>query len=151
MPLTRRPTPTLVALILVSAIGCAHRSACDTSGPCVNPAPVVIELGQDFDLAPAQLATLKGTIVTVSFSQVAADSRCPTDVTCVWAGDAAAQLRVDLSDAELWSGELHTTLTPRAAAAGSYELTLLGVSPSPRSGSTIKPTDYRVRLRLTAK
>jgi len=37
---------------------------------------------------------------TVKFVQVLEDSRCPLDVTCIWAGRARVQLEVALKDKE---------------------------------------------------
>jgi hypothetical protein len=141
----------LLALVLGAGTSCANPTVCEAGVLSCVRAPMVVELGQEFELAPGQLATLRSTSVSVTFSQVANDSRCPTDAVCVWAGDAAAQLRVQMADAELWAGQLHTTLQPKVAAAGNYDVTLIGVTPAPKSGTSIKQSDYRVLLRITAK
>jgi hypothetical protein len=100
------------------------------------------QAGSVLTLRYGRSAIVAGTRVT--FADVVADSRCPKDVVCVWAGDAAVRLE---SGAE--SIVLHT-----AAAAGSTSgrlggvtLTLEDVKPDPVSTVETKKTDYVISLR----
>lgn len=105
------PIVGLLALAIVAGTSCANPLACDPAGAsCASPRASTAVVGQDFELAPGGFATVSGTMLIVSFRNIVADSRCPTDVVCVWAGSASADLRVDLSDAVMWSGPLHTTM-----------------------------------------
>ena len=54
----------------------------------VHAAGAAPELGQPFDLKPAEVATIDGLQIT--FEGVSEDSRCPRGTQCAWAGDAAA-------------------------------------------------------------
>src|ERR1044072_8657255 len=51
-------------------------------------------LGQEFDLRVGQRAVIRKTNLTLRFVTVPEDSRCPSDVTCVWAGNARVELLV---------------------------------------------------------
>jgi len=55
---------------------------------------IVAEPGVAFSLPLGQTATLRGSSARITFAQVREDSRCPVDVTCVWAGDAKIELTV---------------------------------------------------------
>jgi hypothetical protein len=69
----------LLALVLVA--GCRG-----------NPAqPSVVALGQSFDLRPGERAEVAGDVSLV-FSDVTSDSRCPIDATCVSGGEALADV-----------------------------------------------------------
>ena len=81
----------------------------------------------------------------MSFTEIV-DSRCPKDVVCVWAGDAAVRLE---SGAE--SLVLHTNRTAGEATGklGSVNVTLVDVRPEPITASEVKKTDYLVTLRVS--
>ena len=74
------------------------------------------------------------------------DSRCPVDVTCVWAGEVTVAFILQLS-----GREERFELSTNAPSANAQELhfELLDVAPAPRSTTTIAPADYRISLRAT--
>lgn len=128
--------------------GCASTPVAPAAGG-VTPT-VEAELARDFTLGPGQAASIEGTGIAILFRSVSADSRCPVDVQCIWAGDAAVVLTISSgSPREERDTTLHTTLDPKAVLLGSYEVRLMGVAPAPRSGSPIAPASYRVTLRVT--
>ena len=49
-------------------------------------------VGQEFPIKVGQKIKLAGQDVQVKFVAVSEDSRCPVDVNCVWAGNAAVAL-----------------------------------------------------------
>ena len=77
---------------------------------------------------------------------VVEDSRCPIDVTCVWAGEITLRLSVkvrskDASERELKAGE--------SAVIEDREIKLERVEPAPRSTAKIDRADYRATLRVS--
>ena len=54
----------------------------------------VARLSREFKLKAGKQVMLKGTRLRIKFAAVENDSRCPSDVTCVWAGNAAVQLQL---------------------------------------------------------
>ena len=77
------------------------------------------------------------------------DSRCPSDVTCVWAGEAKVSVDIIKDNQDL--GKF--TLTSRAGAKdlstqtiGGYSIQIVGVDPYPVSTKEISPSDYVVTL-----
>ncbi len=90
-------TLTIVTMIGLIAAACEPSSATQPapgSSPLVQPTPtghrVEIGLGGSVEL-PA-----KG--IGISFDRVLEDSRCPTNVVCVWAGKVVVELTVTEAD-----------------------------------------------------
>lgn len=110
-----------------------------------------VEPGEVFTLAPGQTVKVNGAELTIRFIEVAEDSRCPVDATCVWAGDAVVVVETVLRSVEQVFG-LHSTpgtaTGPGSVALDGFELTLVDVRPEPRAGLPIRPEDYRVTLRV---
>ena len=124
-------------------------AAC-ASGGGNGPTSPTPSLNEEFVLAPGQTAAVNGTNVRLTFERVKEDSRCPTDVTCVWEGDAVVVLKVK-AEAEEETREVHTQggePRSRKAPAGDYVVTLIRLQPAPRSTSTIEASAYRATLRL---
>jgi hypothetical protein len=116
-----------------------------------NGAANAVRLGHEFKLRAGQQASIKGTKLRITFMNVKDDSRCPSDVTCVWAGNAAVRLWVT-------SGRSSKTLTLNTAGSQSlsnevqyqgYKITLVDLGPYPRSDRKIGKNDYRATLLVT--
>lgn len=91
---------------------------------------------------------LPGTVLRVNFGYVLEDSRCPRDVTCVWAGNARVLVGIAAGSGPTHALELNTTLDPRSQDRLGVRVTLLEVTPEPTSGRSIPSSEYRVRLRI---
>jgi hypothetical protein len=135
----------VLSFSLVLACGGAFASV------SANGAAQTVRLEREFKLRPGQQASLKGTKLRITFMNVKDDSRCPKDVTCVWAGNAAVLLWVT-------NGRSSKSLTLNTAKSQSlsnevqyqgYKLTLVNLSPYPRSTGKIAKTDYRATLLVT--
>lgn len=101
-----------LALLLGSLVGCAAPLA-DVPRPTNG---VEVRLG-----GTARLANL-----SVRPLAVLEDSRCPRDVTCIWAG------RLRLRVALVPGGEIELTLgEPHALPEGAGTLTLVAAAPEP--------------------
>src|SRR4051794_18467651 len=87
-----------------------------------------VALGADFTLAAGESAPIEGASISVRFVAVTEDSRCPSDTTCVWAGEVRAKIEI-LEHAraprplELKSGE--------TTDVAGLPLTLVRVDPQP--------------------
>lgn len=137
-----------IASLLIVSISLA----CAGSGAAVGSSnPVVtkdVAIGQDFDLAPGQAAVVDGGALSVTFVKVTGDSRCPTGVQCVWAGDGTVSLTASTPSAGKDTDTLHTTLTPKTVKAGPYEISLVDLKPYPKQGSKISPATYVATLHI---
>ena len=88
-----------------------------------------------------ETAVIAGT--RVSFTDIQ-DSRCPKEVVCAWAGDAAVRLE---SGSEY--AVLHTNgaAGPATGQLAGVMLTLVEVKPD--ASSSVKKSDYVVTLRAS--
>ena len=93
-------------------------------------------------------ATVAGEGLTVSFEAVPSDSRCPTNVQCVWAGDAVVQVVLS-KDGKAFGAELHTNLEPTSVDYLNYNVALVSLAPYPSSTSPIAKSQYRATFVVT--
>jgi hypothetical protein len=116
------------------------------SNGCAGPSePIVVPLGSAFELAPGQQALVDG--LSVGFSSVGQDSRCPVDVVCVWEGDATLTLSLRAGSGESALRELHTSSSMgRETTFAGYSVRLEALRPEPRSTRPLEARDYRATL-----
>src|SRR4029434_8514422 len=101
-----------------------------------------------FDLKPAEIAKIEGLQIT--FEGVTEDSRCPTGVQCVWAGDAAATFTLQKPPAAALSRTRHLRAPfERKTDCEGCVVRLEEIKPYPKQGVTIAPDDYRAMLVVT--
>lgn len=86
--------------------------------------------------------------LTVKFVAVE-DSRCPQDVTCVWAGNAKVTVKVSNSKGKSQTFDLNTSLEGKSATFAGYEIKLADVTPYPRSNIRINPNGYTAKFVVT--
>lgn len=131
-------------------------SACSSSAE-VSPSPTAPSttmpssagLGARFTLGPDAPVRLDDDRLTLRLLEVPSDSRCPVDVTCVWAGEATVVLTATVANADTRL-ELHSpaNATPDVSVGG-YQVRLLALRPEPRSKEPIAQSEYRVDLIVT--
>lgn len=109
------------------------------------PEARAVDLDQEVQLAPGEQVVFGQQELFVEFVRVVDDSRCPTDVTCVWAGEVKVQLstRVDAAAAEP-----HEIIAGQHATVGGFRVFVVQVRPDRNSARTISPDEYRVTLRV---
>jgi hypothetical protein len=135
----RAMRPLIVLFCLLAVTGCDENSPL---GPTVN-------LSERFTLAPGEAARVQDTSVSVQFSMVTGDSRCPADAVCILGGDAIVHIQV-LDGGATSPYELHTGDANRAAATHKQlRISLVELQPYPFSSRTIAPGDYRATLTVT--
>ena len=143
---------TVLALFapLALSVGCGSDAATDPSRQ-LTPS---LALGRPTDerqgiaIPVGQTVVIAGTALQITFNGVESDSRCPIDVVCFWAGDAA----VDLSFGNLTSSgsaTLHTTLSPTSTVFGGFRITLLSLAPDQSEENPIDPARYVAYVQAT--
>ncbi len=127
-------------------------SACgSTSGSPTSPNAPKPDISISMTLAPGQRANVEGTNLTLQFTGVASDGRCPGDALCVTAGEAVAVFEATLSARGGARLELSTRDT-RGVGIGDYTLELRGLDPYPfASLPPIQPSDYRATVHIVAR
>jgi hypothetical protein len=107
-------------------------------------------LNQNFKVEYGKEVTIKGTSLKVRFDSVLDDSRCPRDVTCVWAGDAKILISVRQANAKASKVELHTS--SQLGQTGKYKryvIKLIALDPYPMTrAAKAKPDDYVATLLI---
>lgn len=106
-------------------------------------------LGQEFKIEYGQELTVEGQNLKVKFASLLQDSRCPTDVKCVWEGDAKILLSVRRGNAKKANMELHTN--EQFTQAGKYQryvIRLVALAPYPKTRLTQKQSDYVATLMI---
>lgn len=78
------------------------------------------------------------------------DSRCPTGVQCIWAGQLVATLDVRRETDEPTRIELLRRVgdDPEPVTAAGFEFRLLDVQPHPKDGVTIERSDYVATIEI---
>jgi hypothetical protein len=102
----------------------------------------------DVGLAFQETRAVPGTAMALTFERVVGDSRCPVDVTCVWAGNAEVQIGATLAGGFHRSYRVSSFVEPHAFDVGSYHVTLLRVSPDRHENVPVDSLDYSVELRV---
>lgn len=115
---------------------------------CGSEPEVIARLDQDFILKVGQSALIETEGLEIKFVEVVSDSRCPTGVTCVWAGEATALVNIKYRD----TGYSKHLVQPGHGEEGkadflNYELKF-DVQPYPRAGEKTDKKDYRLQLEV---
>jgi hypothetical protein len=129
-PLHAVATLATLACVLLSG---AARAAGEplVAHPTGNAGPAAAE---SLRLEPGQAATAAGGVLTITFVEVVADSRCPRGETCVWEGDAVLRFALQCGD-ERATVELHTSARyARAGGFAGWRVELVAFEPAPVSG-----------------
>jgi hypothetical protein len=110
-------------------------------------------VGREFKIKVGRTLTFKGEVLRLRFARVASDSRCPTGVECVWAGNAEVLIEASAGGARgKRTLSLNTNAGQERAAEGTYgryTVKLVGLSPYPRSGRKIRPGEYTATLLVS--
>jgi hypothetical protein len=113
-------------------------------GCAATPQAQLVEPGTEITLAPGATVAVKGTGVKIRFVAVTEDSRCPKDTTCIWAGEAKAQIDI-LKISQTWQVELPEG---GSTAVDDHRVTLVRIEPQPTRAARIAPGDYRATVKM---
>jgi hypothetical protein len=109
-----------------------------------------ISLGQQFNLPVGQSVTIKGENLTIKFEKVTGDSRCPSGVQCVWAGEAKCQMTITLNGS---ASSVVLTVSGASESVGqpliqNYKANFQ-LQPYPEAGKQIGENDYKLIMTIT--
>lgn len=135
------------ALMMAALAACSSTTSSDVSATSQNSQTVSQqELGKAFAMKIGESVTLNDLRLT--FRSVEGDSRCPTDVVCVWAGDGEIALRIE-QGGKAAVAALHTTLEPKKTEWNGYTIALVSLAPAPKSTAQVNKADYRAEILVT--
>ncbi len=95
---------------------------------------------------------------SIRFKEVLVDSRCPSDVTCVRAGEAKILVEI-FKNGKLVGEETislgansNSLITPLGKYfQQDYAMEVLSLSPYPKTSRKIKASDYQLQLKITER
>ncbi len=134
---------TCLALGLWIALALAGCSA----GASQVTAPSSVSLGQPFQLPAGKTTALPSEKIRITFDRVKEDSRCPSGVQCVWAGQAVIVVALLPPVGGLVSKDL--TLGPTPVTIDSFQIELRALDPSPTADGPVAPSAYVATLVVT--
>ncbi len=137
--------PLVLGTALCVVVGCGGTGGVET---VEEQASTMAGLPTEIVLRHGEEKRVDGGILRLSFNDVLEDSRCPTDVTCVWEGNARVRIGIAAGTGPTHPLELNSTQDPRFADWNAVRVTLLEVSPDPVSTEQIPVESYLVRLRV---
>ncbi len=127
-----------LALLAISIlVGCAG----DDAGP---PG-----LDQELTLAFSERVTIEAEALTLTFTEVNEDSRCPTGVQCVWAGQATITLAASNNPESVSNPLVFTIPGADTATYLSYTIQFLQLDPHPSVSHQPITSEYRATLVVT--
>jgi hypothetical protein len=123
-------------------------SACENDG--ANPAENSFELGDTVTIAFNQTAVLESDDLKITFTGITEDSRCPTNVECVWEGRAVAGFKAekkgDIRVFNLTNNEQSEVEPKQSIEVFGRTVKLLDVLPYPENPASIPAGDYKVKF-----
>jgi hypothetical protein len=141
---------TGLGLALILLAGCSGTPA--EVGPDADAGRTIPQEDGTFTLGVGDWAELPDAGLEIRLIEVADDSRCPVDVTCVWAGDAVTAIEVVHAGVEYAFG-LHVNpgeaTGPGQVEVAGYRIELESLAPAPKSGLPIPQAEYRAGFRVT--
>lgn len=144
---------TMIRRVLETAVVVAAAACAGATEPGVELANSALDADGSLVMAVGDEVRVEGTTLRVAFLGLENDSRCPVDVTCVWAGDAEVALALAVGTGPSVPSVLHwnTQMGPASAEAGPYKVTLVAIEPVARSDHEIRDDEYRVRLKVDGR
>jgi len=132
-----------LGLVLLAA-GCAGQRGGETA----------VLLNDTFTLGYGETAVLPAEDLRLTFDDVLEDSRCPTQVSCFWTGQARIAITAQQGDAEPVRLEFNTNPAPGQTVlslpVGAYQVDVQSLDPYPQDPDKLpKAGEYRVTLQVT--
>jgi hypothetical protein len=131
----------LVFLLAAILASCAQ-------DPIISPK---VSLNEQFTIKAGRQVVIKGEKLSVRFSSVQNESRCPTGVQCVWEGNAAISIEVSKKRKKSAQAILNTNtaIQPNELAYKKYRIKLIGLNPYPKIDEKIEAKDYEAVMIVT--
>jgi hypothetical protein len=136
-----------VAMVLaVALMGCQQAQEAGADD-------VEFHLNEEFALAGGQDAVIAGEELRLRFEEVLEDSRCPTQVDCVWTGQARIAIVVQPAGSTPTTVAFSTNPAPdqnvQTAQVGEYVIELISLDPYPQTPDyTFDLEQYRATLEV---
>lgn len=137
----------MAALLLVGALPNMAFS-CQRAQGSQTP----VQLDQPFQLRLQEQVVIAADDLAIQFLEVSEDSRCPSDVQCVWAGQVSVRLQLSTAENPAQQIVLTDAAGPNSQSSAwvdGYHLQLVQVTPYPHTQHPIQINDYTLTLAVT--
>ncbi len=136
-------------IIFSIAIIASFLVACNKDG---NSNSKTVKLNEIFSLKVNQTAELDTDGMKITLLEITEDSRCPTNVQCIWAGRVVAEFKVEMNGETLIktltdNPENDPSLSTTFTAFG-HLVKLEEVTPYPETTTSIPQKDYVVKIEI---
>ncbi|WP_075351810.1 hypothetical protein [Algoriphagus marinus] len=114
-----------------------------------DPACIDNKIGEEISIQVFDTAAYCSENLSITFNAYPNDSRCPSDVTCIWAGFVEVELLINQKGKESMlklSTEPNVSGLPVQNKVGDYSIKLIDVTPYPATNVRIDPNQFRVVL-----
>ncbi len=143
-------TKILYEILLILAVGFGFIAMLAAQNIIGERNAISASLNSPFSLKMDQAALLESENLKIKFLNVTDDSRCPSDVVCVWAGQVSVSFNIQ-------KGGKNPGFFSMTSAGGQdteisfegYSIKLVRVEPYPKSSQQILPSDYAVVLAIS--
>ncbi|MEO9277110.1 MAG: hypothetical protein ABI340_04945 [Nitrososphaera sp.] len=108
-----------------------------------------VQLGTNFEISTNRTISIQPQGLMIQLVNVT-DSRCPSDVTCVWAGQASIDLALQMNGKNNLLTLVSSAGNSSTKAVGIYIIHLVKVDPYPTSKKHLQLSDYIISLKVTA-
>lgn len=113
-----------------------------------QPASQTADFGQEIILTPGQKVSLADDELVLRFVEAVNDSRCPTGVQCIWAGEVSVKVGIE------YQGQTKSMVLTQSGSSESDTRLLdfrisFDVQPYPEAEKQLKAADYRLCLVVT--
>jgi hypothetical protein len=129
----------VLAMIITSSMVIPHAFSEDMSNA---------KLGTNFEISSNQTISIQPQGIMIQLVNVT-DSRCPSDVTCIWAGQASVDLAIQVNGNNNLLTLVSTAGNSSPKSFGSYVIHLVNVDPYPTSTKHLQLSDYTITLKIT--
>lgn len=112
-----------------------------TNIEAIDNSPLPVNLYEEFKLQVGKSAIVQKDNVLFTFKSVIQDSRCPSDVICVWQGEAVINVNVKIGDVDYGDFKM-STYRPNIIYVGTYYIQFNNLYPYPATNIKINPNEY---------
>ena len=136
-----------IALLTAALAACSSNSTTGSDAPLQSSQTITQrEIGKAFEMKIGDSFTVNDLKLT--FRSVEADSRCPIDAVCVWAGDGEIALKIE-QGSQAAVAALHTMLEPKKTEWNGYTISLVTLTPVRQANKPVDPKDYRAQILVS--
>ncbi|NHJ01777.1 MAG: hypothetical protein EAX86_06510 [Candidatus Heimdallarchaeota archaeon] len=105
------------------------------------------EIDTEFSLHIGESAIIKDQGIKIKFIDVLEDSRCPSDVQCIWEGTVSLMINIKYNEQDLGNFVLNSTNLHKASFM-EYYVQFKELNPYPVSTQIIPKTAYQATFRV---